>query len=97
MNYRLAITKEVHNQIRTLPGYIRAIAKQQIALLSKNPRPAQSRELAGYPNHYRVWLDAKYRLVWHVVDDDQYVELDYVGLKTTDLYANLGLGRRSDT
>jgi mRNA interferase RelE/StbE len=93
MMYKLVITREVSQQIRGLPGYIRAIAKQQIADLSKDPRPAQSKQLTGYPNHYRVWLDKKYRLIWHVMDDERLVEFDYVGLKTPDLYARLGLGR----
>ena len=97
MFYEVGIPKAVQNQITKLPGNIKAMAKQQILLLSENPRPSYSKELEGHANYYRIWLAAKYRLVWHVVDDDQYVELDYVGLKTTDLYANLGLGRRSDT
>jgi len=96
MFYEIGIPKDVQNQIRMLPGNIKAMVKQQILLLSENPWPSQSKELEGHTNYYRIWLAAKYRLVWHVVDDDHYVELDYVGLKTPDLYANLGLGRSSD-
>ena len=50
--------------------------------------------LRGYhPTYYRLWLDADYRLVWHVMDDEQTVEIEYVGPKIPDLYERLGLGR----
>ena len=40
-----------------------------------------------------MWLDGRYRLVWRVSDDDRVVEVEYVGPKTPDLYAWLGLDR----
>lgn len=96
MSYRVSITKDIRDQIRNLPGNIKAIAKQHIIALGENPRPAQSKELSGHSNYYRIWLTARYRLVWHVIDEEQLVELDYVGPKTPDLYAYLGLGRQND-
>ena len=47
----------------------------------------------GHPGYYRLWLGPDYRLVWHVADDEQIVEIEYVGLKPPDLYERLGLGR----
>jgi len=93
MSYTITINKAIRSQILRLPGNIKSIAKQQIANLSENPRPPRSKELTGHPNYYRMWLGAKYRLVWHVCDDDKMVEIEYVGPKPPDLYIYLGLAR----
>ncbi|MDM8550721.1 hypothetical protein QUF72_11610 [Desulfobacterales bacterium HSG2] len=93
MPYEIVFTKAVRNQIRRLPGHVKAVAKQKIAMLSDNPRPPKSRELSGHPGYYRIWIEGKYRLVWHVSDDERMVEIHYAGPKTPDLYAYLGLGR----
>jgi len=94
MTYRIAFSREIRRQIESLPGYIKAMTKQEIASLSDSPRPPRSRELTGHPEYYRLWLGADYRLVWHVMDEERVVEVEYVGLKTPDLYERLGLGRR---
>ena len=83
MAYEIVFNKAVFAQIERLPGNIKAVARQEIAALSSDPRPSHSKELVGHPNYYRIWLSAKYRLVW----------LRYVGPKTPDLYATLGLAR----
>ena len=93
MAYRIALSRMVRQQIGSLPGHIKAIAKQEIAGLSGNPRPSHSKELTGHPTFYRMWLGREYRLVWHVFDDVQVVEIEYVGPKTPDLYGHLGLER----
>ena len=93
MAYEITFTKAIRDQIRGLPGNVKAIAKQRIAELSDNPRLPRCKELAGHPNYYRLWLNKKYRLVWHVMDSEQLIELEYVGPKTPDLYAYLGLAR----
>lgn len=93
MAYRIAFSAAVRRQIGTLPGHIKAVAKQEIANLSDDPRPTRSKELAGHPNYYRMWLGADYRLVWHVVEDERLVEIEYVGFKVPTLYEQLGLGR----
>lgn len=93
MAYEIVFDKAIRNQIRRLPGYVKAIAKQRIAMLSDDPRPPKSRELTGHPDYYRMWLDANYRLVWHVFDDEGVLEIEYVGPKTPELYEYLGLGR----
>ncbi len=93
MAYRIAFSPAVRRQIGNLPGHINAIAKQEIANLSDDPRPTRSKELAGHPTYYRMWLGADYRLVWHVVEDERLVEIEYVGFKVPALYEELGLGR----
>jgi mRNA-degrading endonuclease RelE of RelBE toxin-antitoxin system len=93
MSYRIAYTYAIRRQLADLPGHIKAIAKQRIAALSGNPRPHRGKELTGHPNYYRLWLGSDYRLVWHVMDDECIVEIEYVGPKLPDLYERLGLGR----
>ena len=70
MPYRIAYTPVVRQQIVDLAGHIKAIARQPIAALSDNPRPPRSNALTGHPTYYRLWLDADYGLVWHVMDDE---------------------------
>ncbi len=96
MTYRIAFSWEVRRQIADLPGHVKALAKQEIAELSLDPRPTRSKELAGHPDYFRLWVGADYRLVWRVFDDEQMVEIEYVGPKTPDLYEHLDLGRQSD-
>ncbi|HEC84810.1 MAG TPA: hypothetical protein ENI48_06160 [Thioploca sp.] len=95
MSYQIIFDKTIRHQIRCLPAHIKTIAKQQIALLSDNPRPQKSKELTGHPNYYRMWLGANHRLVWHIFDDEKAIEIEYVGPKSPDLYAYLGLARPS--
>jgi mRNA-degrading endonuclease RelE of RelBE toxin-antitoxin system len=96
MSYQIAYTPVVKRQIDSLPGHIKSLARQEIAALSCNPRPARSKELEGHPNHFRLWLGRRYRLVWRVVEADQVVELKYVGFKPPNLYERLGLERPID-
>jgi mRNA-degrading endonuclease RelE of RelBE toxin-antitoxin system len=97
MAYRVAYSKAVRRQLAELPGHIKAMARQRIAALSGDPRPPRSMELTGHPGYYRLWLGSDYRLVWHVIDDERIVEVEYVGPKPPDLYAKLGLGRPSSS
>lgn len=96
MAYEIKYSRKIRNQLRHLPGNIKAIAKQEIASLSGNPRPSRGKELEGYPHYYRLWLSGHYRLVWSVDDNTQILEICYLGLKTSNLYAYLGLARPID-
>jgi mRNA-degrading endonuclease RelE of RelBE toxin-antitoxin system len=93
MPYKITYSQAVRQQLASLPGYIKAMARRRIAALCDAPRPPRSKELTGHPGYYRLWLGPDYRLVWHVADDEQIVEIEYVGLKPPDLYERLGLGR----
>ena len=94
--YRITYTRFFRQQLADLPGHIKSLARQEIAALSAIPRPRHGRELAGHPGWFRLWLGRDYRLVWRVDDEAQIVELEYVGLKSPDLYEQLGLGRSAD-
>ena len=93
MQYQIVLSKLVRQQLQNLPGHIKPIAKRAIANLGEQPRPEQAKELVGHPNFYRLWLTAKFRLVWNVRDEEGVVEIEYVGPKAPELYAYLGLGR----
>lgn len=93
MPYRLLLARDVRRQLKELPGYVRALARQQIAGLLTDPRPPRCKELAGHPGHFRLRLGAKYRLVWQIQEGDGIVEIEYVGPKAPDLYDKLGLAR----
>ncbi len=95
MPYRLLITRDIKKQIKDLPGNIRAVARQRIANLLTDPRPPGCKELDEHAGHFRLWLSAKYRLVWQVIEEDKLVEIEYVGPKAPELYEKLGLGRSS--
>ena len=41
-----------------------------------------------------MWLPRNHRLVWRILEDEQVINLLYVGPKSPDLYEQLGLGRR---
>ena len=94
MAYRLVVTQDIKKQLKDLPGNVRAIARQQIASLIVDPRPSRSKELDGHNGHYRLRLGTRYRLVWFVSDEDEIVEIEYVGPKAPDLYETLGLAHR---
>lgn len=93
MIYRVQYSKQVQSQIGRLPGNVRNQAKQRIFALRGQPRPPDARELAGHAGFYRIWLERDFRMVWQVNDEAQVVDVFYVGPKTPDLYARLGLER----
>ena len=93
MPYRILLTRDIKRQLQELPGNIKALARQQIARLAIDPRLPRSKELEGHAGHYRLWLGAKYRLVWQVIDEEKLIEIEYVGPKSPDLYAMLNLPR----
>lgn len=93
MPYRITYSPSVKKQIDGLPGYVKGLARQAIAWLVDAPRPAGSKQLEGRSHHYRLWLGRNYRLVWRVIDEEEFVEIKYVGPKPPELYEQLGLGR----
>jgi len=93
MPYRILITQDIKKQIGDLPGNMRTIARQAIANLANNPRPSQSKELAGHPEHYRMHISNKYRLVSRVFENENLIEVEYIGVESPGLYKSLGLDR----
>jgi len=97
MPYGILLTQDIKRQIQNLPGNIKAVVRQQIADLATNPRPPRSKELEGHSGHFRLHVATKYRLVWLILEEDQIVEIEYVGPKSPDLYETLGFARPEQT
>jgi mRNA-degrading endonuclease RelE of RelBE toxin-antitoxin system len=93
MAYRLRYDRGFMQQLTALPGDVRSIARRTAMELAENPRPARAKELAEHPGYYRLWLPRDHRLVWQVLDEEEIVDLLYVGPKRPDLYRRLGLDR----
>ena len=93
MGYRLRYDRVFMQQLMALPGDVRSIARRTVAALAETPRPARAKELDEHPGYYRLWLPREYRLVWQVLDEEEIVDLLYVGPKSPDLYQRLGLER----
>ena len=49
MSYRVEIEPPARQEIRSLPGYVRAPAEALIDALADDPRPARAKELQAKP------------------------------------------------
>jgi predicted RNase H-like HicB family nuclease len=78
----------------SLPGDVRAHARQVIRDLTNQPRPQSAKDLEDHPGYWRIWLPRNHRLIWRVLEEEQLVNLLYIGPKPSDLYEQLGLGKR---
>ena len=94
MIYRLRYNRRFRQQLDALPGDVRAVARQTIMDLTREPRPRGAKELDNHPGFWRVWLPRNHRPVWHVLEEDQIINLLYIGPKSPDLYEQIGLGKR---
>lgn len=80
--YRVTFDKALKRQVDRLPGKLRQEARHRIADLARDPRPPDAIELRGHSGIFRVWLqDARYRLIWEVIDAETRVEVYYCGVK----------------
>ena len=95
MAYRLRFDRRFRQHLDGLPGDIKSVARRAVADLALEPRPRRAKQLDSHPGYYRLWLPRDHRLVWSVLEDEQIVDLFYVGPKAPDLYERLGLGRSS--
>lgn len=93
MTYRLRYDRGFMQQLMALPGDMRSVARCTVMALTETPRPAAAKELDGHPSYYRLWLSRAHRLVWQVLDEEEIIDLLYVGPKLPDLYQQLGLER----
>lgn len=73
MSYRIEISPAARREIRALPAYVRAQAIQLIDELSRDPKPARSKELRERENIFRIWLAGRWRIVYAV--DDELIEV----------------------
>ena len=69
MNYRIEVSPNVRKEIKSLPGYVRAHARQLIRELGIDPKPARAKELHGKPNIYRIWLAGRWRIAYEIDDE----------------------------
>jgi mRNA interferase RelE/StbE len=87
--YRIEISPDARQEIKTLPGYVRSQARELIAELSRNPRPARARELRDKPNIYRVWLAGRWRIAYEVDDELRRIRVLRVRVKERIDYQGL--------
>jgi len=93
MAYRLRYDRRFMRLLEALPGDVRSIARQRVKALAIEPYSPGAKELDEHPGYYRLWLPRGCRLVYEVREDEQIVDLLYVGPKSPDLYEKLGLDR----
>ncbi len=89
MSYQVEVTPPARREIETLPGYVRAQARQLIGELRVNPKPPRARELRDKPNIYRIWLATKWRIAYKVDEDSKQVLILRVRLKELIDYESL--------
>jgi len=83
MSYRLVYSETSRKQIRKLHPHIKTIVKTRIEELQENPFSGKwlEKELSGYFS-----MQAKrFRVIYKVKDNDQTVEIHYVGHRK-DIY-----------
>jgi len=90
VSYRVEIPPGVRKEIKTLPGHVRAQARQLIRALGENPRPSRAKELRGKPNIYRIWLAGRWRVAYEVDDEVRRIRILRVRRKERIDYESLG-------
>lgn len=66
MSYRVEVAPAVRDELRGLPGYVRAQAIRLIDELAIEPRPKRARELRDRPQVMRIWLAGRWRVAYHI-------------------------------
>jgi predicted RNase H-like HicB family nuclease len=94
VTYRLWYNRRFTHMLDSLPDDVRAQARQAIYGLTRQPSPDAAKELEDHPGYWRMWLPRNHRLSWRVLEEEQLVNLLYLGPKPPDLYEQLGLGKR---
>lgn len=90
MSYQIEVSPEAREEIKALPGYVRAQARQLIGALRENPRFARAKELRGKPNIYRAWLAGRWRIAYEIDDELERVRILRVRRKEEIDYESLG-------
>lgn len=89
MNYRIEVVPPAQREIKDLPGYVRAQARELIRGLATDPRPHRARELRDKPGFYRIWLAGHWRIAYQVDDDVQLIRILRVRRKEQIDYQSL--------
>ena len=69
MSYQIEISPSARQEIRALPGHVRAQAVRLLDELAENPRPARAKLLREHENIFRIWLAGRWRIVSAVGDE----------------------------
>lgn len=89
MRYRIRISPAARQDIRSLPGHVRAQATQLIDELARDPRPSRAKELRERENIFRIWLAGRWRIAYEVDDEMMVVSVMRVRRKEDIDYSNL--------
>ncbi len=81
MPYRIRLSDEARRDLLELPGNVRQRVRRSIAALEGAPRPRGAKELRERAGVYRQRLE-RWRIIYHVVDDDLLVIVLAVRRKT---------------
>ncbi|MBI4316959.1 MAG: type II toxin-antitoxin system RelE/ParE family toxin [Chloroflexi bacterium] len=89
MRYRIRVGRAAKREAFALPGYVRQRVLRIIDALADEPRPLGAKELRDRPGYYRIRV-ARWRLIYHISDDDGLISIVAVRLKTgPEIYENL--------
>jgi mRNA-degrading endonuclease RelE of RelBE toxin-antitoxin system len=69
VSYRIEVPPTAREEIRRLPGYVRAQARQLIEELADVPRPVRAKELLDKTGIYRIWLAGRWRIAYQVDEE----------------------------
>jgi mRNA interferase RelE/StbE len=69
VSYQLEFSPSARQEIRALPGHVRAQAIKLLDELAENPRPARAKQLRNHENIFRIWLAGRWRIVYAVDDE----------------------------
>jgi len=92
---RCANLREALNELKALPAYVRSPTRRMIGALRSNPYPPKAKELDLVPslvegmevkNVYRIWIAGKWRLAYHIDDEERAVTILAVAPKTPGFY-----------
>lgn len=89
MPYQIEISASAQRDVTRLPGHIRQEARRRIRELAQDPRPPKSKELQGYSNLYRTWLDGKWRIIYRIDDEARMIRIVRVREKGPHTYEDL--------
>jgi mRNA interferase RelE/StbE len=80
VSYDVFITRKVEKALTRLPKDTYARMTAAIDALADDPRPSRCKKLSGREG-YHIWVGRDYRVLYHVDDGEQRVEVFWVGTK----------------
>jgi mRNA-degrading endonuclease RelE of RelBE toxin-antitoxin system len=90
VSYQIEISSGARKEIKALPGYVRAQARQLVRALEEDPHPPRAKELRGKPSIYRIWLAGRWRIAYEIDDELKRIRILRVRRKKQMDYESLG-------